>query len=59
MISMFVHACVKVVVQLWGGGVLSTETSVNNYIHHKNVRSKVGQNKTSVRLRKMPPRSHE
>lgn len=35
-------------------GVLDTETSVNNYTHHKNHWSKVGQKDTSVRLRKCP-----
>lgn len=56
MILMFVR--VKVVgvgVQL--KGVLDTETSVNNYIRHKNEWSKVGQNEMSVRLRKCPQKA--
>lgn len=43
---------VGVVVQL--KGVLDTETSVNNYMRHKNEWSKVGQNGMSVHLRKCP-----
>lgn len=55
MILMFVR--VKVVVVVVGvllKGVLDTETSVNNYIHHKNKWSTVGPNEMSVRLRKCP-----
>lgn len=62
MILMFVHACVKVMVGVQlcvCGGVLGTETSVNNYIHHKNEQSKVGQNESVCPSEKMPLRSNE
>lgn len=54
MILMFVRVKVVVVVVVQLKGVLDTETSVNNYIHHKNEWSKVGQNEMSVRQRKCP-----
>lgn len=55
MILMFVRVKgVGVGVGIQLKGVLDTETSVNNYTHHKNQWSKVGQKDTSVRLRKCP-----
>lgn len=59
MILMFVRVkVVEVGVGVQLKGVLDTETSVNNYIHHKNEWSN-GTERDVCPSEKMPPRSNE